>query len=324
MGKRLTRRNIVVGAGALLGVGAATTGLVYWKKLGPLPVRAEAPDLASARRDFRVPPQPGAPTLAIATGAGGAAALAERAVVALGGLGRFVARGDVVCVKPNIGWARTPGQAANTSPDVVAYLVRAALAAGAKRVVVTDRSCNDPVRSFEASGIAAAASDAGAEILVPGPEHFVERAVRGRILDSWPLLEPALSADKLINVPVAKNHGSAQLTAAMKNWFGVLGGERGRLHSELDVAIADIAAHVRPTLTVVDATTVMVKNGPRGGSLDDLVAKDTVLASLDEVAADAFAATLVGLEPSAVGYLALGEALGLGTRDWSSLGPVRV
>ena len=92
---------------------------------------------------------------------------------------RFVSRADVVLVKPNIGWDRTPEQAANTNPAVVAEVVRQCLNAGAKRVIVTDVSCNEARRCFERSGIAEAARRAGAELffpILPGSKTWTSRA----------------------------------------------------------------------------------------------------------------------------------------------------
>src|SRR3972149_4910761 len=71
---------------------------------------------------------------------------------ALGGIKTILSRGDVVVLKPNIGWDRTPEQAANTDPDVVVALAELCLSAGAKEVRVFDRTCNEPRRCYGNSG----------------------------------------------------------------------------------------------------------------------------------------------------------------------------
>jgi uncharacterized protein (DUF362 family) len=237
---------------------------------------------------------------------------------------RFVSNGDVVAVKPNIGWDRMPVHAANTNPLVVAEVVRLAFDAGARRVVVTDASCNEPNRCFQRSGIWRAAHDLGATVILPAAHRFREMRMKGDVLDLWPVYTPLVNADKVINVPVAKHHNLSKYTAAMKNWYGLLGGRRNRLHQSIDVSIADLATFMRPTLTVVDATRVLMRNGPQGGNIDDATDVHQVIASIDQVAADAYGCTLIGQKPENIRYLTLGNERGIGVMDWRSLPHVEV
>ena len=245
--------------------------------------------------------------------------LVRRAVDAMGGIGKFVSRGDVVVVKPNIGWDRMPIHAANTNPDVVGAVIRLAFEAGAKKVVVADGSCNDPNRCFQRSGIWRAAYELGADVVLPQEHRFRSMRLKGDVLDEWPIFTTLVDADKVINVPVAKHHNLAKFTAAMKNWYGVLGGRRNRLHQNIDVSIADLATFMRPTLVVMDAWRVLMRNGPQGGNIDDARDMHTVIASVDQVAADAFGCTLIGQKPRELPYLAMGEKRGLGTMRWENL-----
>jgi uncharacterized protein (DUF362 family) len=245
--------------------------------------------------------------------------LVARALGALGGMKRFVSRNDVVVVKPNIGWDRMPIHAANTNPQVVAAVVRAAYDAGAKRVVVADGSCNDPNRCFQRSGIWRSAYAAGAEVVLPAEHRYRTMRLRGDVLDEWPVFTTLVDADKVINVPVAKHHNLAKFTAAMKNWYGVLGGRRNRLHQNIDTSIADLATFMRPTLTIVDATRVLLRNGPQGGNIDDTRVMNTVIASIDQVAADAYACTLIGQHRDNLDYLKMAHKRGIGTMYWENL-----
>jgi uncharacterized protein (DUF362 family) len=245
--------------------------------------------------------------------------LVKRAVEALGGMGKFISRGDVVVIKPNIGWDRMPIHAANTNPDVVAAVIKLAYDAGAKKVVVADGSCNDPNRCFQRSGIWRAAYDVGAEIVLPQEHRYRSMRLKGDVLDEWPIFTTLVDADKVINVPVAKHHNLAKYTAAMKNWYGVLGGRRNRLHQSIDLSIADLATFMRPSLVVVDAWRVLVRNGPQGGNIDDAKDMHTVVATVDQVAADAFGCTLIGQKRENLPYLAMGEKRGLGTMRWENL-----
>jgi len=269
-------------------------------------------------RDFRISStEP--PVLAIAKSTNDPAELVRRAIGALGGMKQFISRGDIVAVKPNIGWDRMPVHAANTNPLVVAEVVKLAFEAGAKEVVVTDASCNEPNRCFQRSGIWRAAHALGATVILPSAHRFREMRLRGDVLDTWPVYLPFVNADKVINVPVAKQHNLSKYTGAMKNWYGVLGGRRNRLHQNIDVSIADLATFMRPTLTVLDATRVLLRNGPQGGNIDDAKDMNQVIASVDQVACDAYGATLIGEKPDNVHYLKLALERRIGNPDWRSL-----
>jgi uncharacterized protein (DUF362 family) len=323
---RVTRRDMLVRVGAATGVlaGTAALGRAVWDQGG---FGVETTGGSRQVRDYRLTRSHNETAqLAIARSPKelpGSATLAQdlvrRAMTALGGMSRFVSRGDVVVVKPNIGWDRMPIHAANTNPDVVGAVVQLAFEAGAKKVVVADGSCNDPNRCFQRSGIWRTSYALGAEVILPAEHRFRTMRLKGDVLDEWPIFTTLVDADKVINVPVAKHHNLAKFTAAMKNWYGVLGGRRNRLHQNIDTSIADLATFMRPTLTVIDATRVLVRNGPQGGNIDDTRVMNTVVASVDQVAADAFACTLIGQHRDNLPYLKMGHERGLGTMFWETL-----
>ena len=298
---------------ALTGVVLASASLGLGRLLyRPAGSDVQAPAEGRQVRDFRVQERALLPEVVVAKSSLDPEVLTRRAVTALGGMGRFISRGDIVAIKPNIGWDRTPAQAANTNPRVVAEVVRLCLEAGAHRVVVTDASCNEARRSFQRSGIWRAAHEAGAEVLLPAEHRFREMRIKGELLDRWPVYKPLIEADKLINVPIAKHHNLSSYTGAMKNWYGVLGGRRNRLHQNIHLSVADLATFMRPTLTVLDATRVLLRNGPQGGNLADARDLYQVVAGTDEIAIDTYGAGLIGVDASRVGYLLLGQARGLG------------
>jgi uncharacterized protein (DUF362 family) len=323
MGESVSRREAlkrILAASAALGAAGAIARLRFDRGGFDL----SSPGGERQVRSFGASAAPGARSLAIAKSSTDPAVLVRRAIDALGGMRRFVSNGDVVAVKPNIGWDRMPVHAANTNPLVVAEVVRLAFDAGARRVVVTDASCNEPNRCFQRSGIWRAAHDLGATVILPAAHRFREMRMKGDVLDLWPVYTPLVNADKVINVPVAKHHNLSKYTAAMKNWYGLLGGRRNRLHQSIDVSIADLATFMRPTLTVVDATRVLMRNGPQGGNIDDATDVHQVIASIDQVAADAYGCTLIGQRPENIQYLKLGSERGIGVMDWRSLPHVEV
>lgn len=247
------------------------------------------------------------------------AAITEQAVELLGGMKRFISRGDKVIIKPNIGWDRTPELAACTNPEVVRALVRMCFEAGAKEVIVTDNSTNAPQRCFLRSGIEAAAKAAGAKVLLPNPYRLRKTAIKGVWLKEWEVFTDYLEVDKIINVPIAKHHSLSRLTLGMKNWLGAIGGPRNQLHQRLDEAMVDLAAFFRPVLTVMDAYRILLRNGPQGGRLSDVKLQKMVIAGIDPVAIDSIAATFFDLKPEDLAYLPLAKERGLGEINFERL-----
>jgi len=238
--------------------------------------------------------------------------ITKEAVAALGGMKRFVRRGDKVLIKPNIGWDRTPEMAACTNPDVVKALVELAQEAGAKSVIVTDNTTNQAKRCYVRSGILDAARSAGASMPYVDETRVKRTALRGEWLKEWDVLLDVLEVDKIINVPIAKHHSLSRLTMGMKNWLGAIGGARNQLHQDLDRAMVDLAAFFRPALTVLDAYRILVRNGPQGGRVSDTKLVKTVVAGTDPVAVDAMGATFFEIRPQELLYLKLAQQRGLG------------
>lgn len=259
-------------------------------------------------------PAAGQPLLAVVEG-DSPAAITKEAVAALGGMKRFVSRGDRVVIKPNIGWDRTPEMAACTNPDVVRALIELTLEAGAKEAVVIDNSTNQARRCYVRSGIMEAAKQAGGKVLYPDENRVRKAALKGEWLKEWDIMLDVVEADKVINVPIAKHHSLSRLTMGMKNWLGAVAGARNQLHQKLDYAMVDLAAFFRPVLTVLDCYRILVRNGPQGGRLSDTKLTKTVLAGADPVAVDAYGATFFDMQPAELLYLRLAQERGLGIYD---------
>ena len=247
--------------------------------------------------------------------------MTKAALAALGGIERFVKSGDEVIVKPNICVDyHAPEYAATTNPTVVATLVALCLGAGARRVRVMDMPFGGtPESAYAVSGIEEAVIAAGGQMEVMSPVKFVKTSIpEGRDITSWTVYQDVLQADVLINVPIAKHHSLARLSLGGKNLLGVIT-KPNQMHRNLGQRTADLLSLVRPTLTVVDAVRVLVAHGPTGGNLSDVQQMDTVIASHDTVAADAFAATLFGMTGEGVPYVKAAADMGLGTLDLNSV-----
>jgi uncharacterized protein (DUF362 family) len=196
--------------------------------------------------------------------------------------------------------------------------------AGAKKVLVSDNPCNPAQLSFPRSRIQQAAEKAGAEVVFLDERKFKKMSINGAVLKEWQVYQDIIEADRLINVPIVKNHNLCLATLGMKNLMGVIGGPRNRLHQDLGGALVDLAIFLKPQLVVLDAIRVLTANGPVGGNLADVKRKDTLAAGIDQVAVDALGATLLGYKPDSISYIAQGNARGLGTIDFNSLSPKRI
>ncbi|HPN55335.1 MAG TPA: DUF362 domain-containing protein, partial [Candidatus Omnitrophota bacterium] len=229
---------------------------------------------------------------------------------------RFVKKGDVVVVKPNMAWDRTPRQAANTDPMVVAALVELCYKAGAKRVNVFDIPCNEDRPVYEHSGIAAAAKEKGAFVYFADHWNVVKAKFSyNSSMEGWPVLRDAVVCDTFINVPVLKHHGYTKLTLSMKNLMGVCSGKRGLIHLDIGTKLVDMTDFINPDLTVIDATRVLLRNGPSGGNESDVQAFNTVIAATDPTLADVYACSLVKIDPAEIPYLKAAMARGVGRSD---------
>jgi uncharacterized protein (DUF362 family) len=263
---------------------------------------------------------PGSTYLAAARG-DDPAEITRRAIQAIGGMERFVKKGQSVIIKPNICVAyHGPEYAATTNPQVVAALVTLCREAGASSVAVMDHPFGGTAeQAYKISQIGDAVKAAGGQMVVMSTIKFQDSKIpQGKNITKWPVFQDALKADVLIDVPIAKHHNLTRLTLAGKNLMG-LTENRGSLHANLGERLMDLYTLFRPKLIVVDAYRMLMNNGPTGGNLADVKLSKTVIASHDIVAADAYATTLFGLPADAISYVKVGAARELGTADLKSI-----
>jgi uncharacterized protein (DUF362 family) len=247
--------------------------------------------------------------------------MTRRAIAALGGLERFFQKGANVIIKPNICVAyHTYEYAATTNPWVVGALVKMCFEAGAKKVRVMDFPFGGTSEeAYQRSGIQEQVTLAGGEMVGMSRFKFQNVSIDSGVdLKEVSLYNEVLSADALINVPIAKHHSLARLTLGMKNLMGLIQ-DRPALHRNLGLRLADLASLIKPTLTVIDGVRILMDNGPTGGDLADVKQTNTVIASPDIVAADSYATSLFGLLPDDISYIKAGADLGLGSKDLHSL-----
>ncbi len=241
-----------------------------------------------------------------------------------GGIQRFVSKGDIVVLKPNLSWARRPEFAATTHPQVLQAVIELCQEAGAKRVRIADNTIHDARQCFALSGAGMIAKNTGSDLIYPRSSLMRDMKLKGNRLDIWPVFKPLIEADVLINLPIAKHHSLSGLTLGMKNWIGGVGGSRWSLHQDINQSIVDLANFFQPTVTLIDAIRIMTQNGPSGGSTSYVSVKNTLILSNDPVGADAKAALLFDRQPQDLGFIRLAQKHGLGTYDFSKLDQQKV
>jgi uncharacterized protein (DUF362 family) len=247
-------------------------------------------------------------------------AMFDRGIKSIGGAGRFVKPGQTVVIKPNISWDAPPDGAANTSPSLVADVVKHCRDAGAAKVIVMDHSIEYWENSLKNSGIYDAATAAGA-IYAPAERegYYQKTSVGGARLKEAEIHEAVLECDVLISLPVLKHHGGAGVSIASKNLMGCVWNRMAYHSGGLQTCIADFLRARKPDLNIVDADRVIVKNGPRGGSSSDVVVMNSLLISDDIVAIDTAASMMLGRKPGEIEHIRLAAEAGFGEMDLSKV-----
>ena len=267
----------------------------------------------------------GTPSL-VAVRQGTRVAMLDAALAALGGIGAFVKKGQSVVIKPNCAWDKTPEMSANTHPELVGYMVKLCLEAGASGVVVFDHACDAWQRVYRSSGIQEAVEKNGGKMLSGADESMYREHANpnARNLKSAKVHQAILDSDVYINMPVLKHHGGARMTACMKNAMGLVW-DRGFFHShDLHQCIADSVLLRKPDLNILDAYAPMLRNGPKGKDENDLIDTRALLAGTDIVAIDAAASKLLGNKDGEVRHIDLAAEMGLGQKDLSKVNIRRI
>jgi uncharacterized protein (DUF362 family) len=323
------RRKFLVQAGA---VAAATVGAGY-VSLAPArwPLSLRDPDgergkpvqptLRLPAGGFAVAPSTVLPYLGVAHGSR-VPAMVRAAVDAIGGIGRFVQRGDVVVIKPNVAFERPAVLGATTHPEVLTAIIHLVREAGAAEIRVADNPIESPQSCFVRTGIQQAAVSAGARVFLPSPGEFETLNVPGATwIEKWPFFwRPFQGATKVIGVAPVKDHNLCRASMTTKNWYGLLGGRRNQFHQDIHGIIADLALMLRPTFVLLDGTRVLFRSGPTGGSLSDVKVGQTIVASTDSLAADAYGWDhLLDRKSEALpAYFAKSAARKVGDPNWSA------
>ncbi|MEI6085891.1 MAG: DUF362 domain-containing protein [Verrucomicrobiota bacterium] len=315
-----TRREFLVRLGVTAAV--ATGAGFLWRALhDPTGERGKPQQPTLRLKSYSLPPPMGAKTLGIARGENHDAML-RMAIAAIGGIEHFIQKGDVVLIKPNVAFDRSPKLGATTNPELLAALIRLVRQAGAAEVRVADNPIESPESCFAKTGIAEAARGAGAKLYLPTPSSFEMLEVPGaKLIERWPFFyAPFRGVNKVIGVAPVKDHNLCHASMTTKNWYGLLGGRRNQFHQDIHNIVADLALMMKPTFVILDGTRVLMRSGPTGGDLSDVALGHTLVAATDSIAADAWGfSQLLGRSSDLPKYLFNARDRGLGNPDWKSV-----
>jgi len=239
-------------------------------------------------------------------------------MAALGGMGRFIQKGDVVMIKPNVAFDRPPALAATTHPDALRAVAKLCFEAGASKVIVADNPINSPTGCFFKSGLTSVASEMNLDLLYPETNSFSPLSLDGEILKEWTFFStPFKKATKVIGLAPCKDHNLCHASMTTKNWYGLLGGRRNQFHQHIHSIVSDFALMMKPTLVILDGINVLMSNGPTGGRLSDVKPMNTIVAGTDMVAVDAYGYShLLERDIAELTYLHKAQERGLGKLNW--------
>lgn len=313
----INRREFLLRAGAAgaLIAGGTLGGLALWQRKHYLPGFEAQTGLVLP--SYAVDAGKTLPSLAIAHGSDHDKTI-RAAIGALGGMERFIKKGDVVMIKPNVAFDRPPALAATTHPEALRALAKLVMEAGAAKVFIADNPINSPAGCFLKSGLRAVANDLNLDLFYPEANSFAPLQLKGEILKNWTFFhEPFKKATKVIGLAPCKDHNLCHASMTMKNWYGLLGGRRNQFHQHIHSIVSDFALMMKPTLVVLDGMEVLMRNGPTGGRLSDVKPMGTVVAGTDMVAVDSYGYThLLERDISELAYIHKAHDRGLGNKNW--------
>jgi uncharacterized protein (DUF362 family) len=313
----ISRREFIRRAGTTgaLIAGAAAAGYALWQPNHFVPGFEEQKGLQLP--SYKLAPNKLLPTMAIAHGTEHEKTV-RAALDAMGGIGRFVSRGDVVMIKPNVAFDRPPALAATTHPDALRAVAKLCREAGASKIIIADSPINSPAGCFLKSGLTAVASELNLDLIYPESNFFAPLEMNGEVLRHWTFFDaPFKKATKVIGLAPCKDHNLCHASMTMKNWYGLLGGRRNQFHQHIHSIVSDFALMMKPTLVVLDGMNVLMRNGPTGGRLSDVKPMGTVVAGTDMVAVDSYGYThLLERDIAELTYIHKANDRGLGNMNW--------
>ncbi len=315
--ERISRRDFLrrAGGAAAAIAGTSIAGYALWQRDHFVPGFEEKSGLSLP--SYALEPSKLLPTLSIAHGTDYERVI-RAAIDGLGGIGRFIQRGDTVVIKPNVAFDRPPALAATTHPDSLRALAKLVRAAQAGKIILADNPINSPAGCFLKSGLKAVADELDLDLIYPETNAFAPLEMNGEVLKHWTFFNaPFKRATKVIGLAPCKDHNLCHASMTMKNWYGLLGGRRNQFHQHIHSIVSDFALMMKPTFVVLDGMNVLMKNGPTGGRLSDVKKVGTVAVGTDMVAVDSYGYThMLERDIADLTYIHKAHERGLGNMHW--------
>ena len=314
---QIGRREFILrtGAAGALIAGSLIAGRKLWQPNHYLP--GFEPQKGLQLPNYKLADSKTLPSMAIAHGPDHEKTVGA-AIGALGGMSRFIEKGDVVMIKPNVAFDRPPALAATTHPDALRAVAKLVFAAGASKIIIADNPINSPTGCFLKSGLRQVADELNLDLLYPETNSFSPLQLDGEILKHWTFFhEPFKKTTKVIGLAPCKDHNLCHASMTTKNWYGLLGGRRNQFHQHIHSIVSDFPLMMKPTLVILDGMNVLMKNGPTGGRLSDVKPMNTVVAGTDMVAVDSYGYTnLLERDLAELTYIHKAHDRKLGNKNW--------
>ena len=222
----------------------------------------------------------------------------------MGGISQFASPGEQIVLKVNLLQASPPEKAVTTHPAVVAAVARMAKEQGTDVVIAdspgsgyryNEKTLDRVYRTCEMDIVA---EKIGA-VLSYDTTYEAVSFPEGKLVKRFEIIAPVLKADAVFNLCKLKTHALTGMTGAVKNLFGVIPGltkpgYHAKLHEKSHFAgmLLDLAAYVKPRLSLMDAVIGMEGEGPSAGKPRNI---GLLLAATNPLALDMVASEIIGL-----------------------------
>ncbi len=220
---------------------------------------------------------------------------------------------ETVLVKPNLITSHTFQTGITTDPIVVEAVIMKIMELDKKAIVVeTEGGITSPDEAIIETGMMDVIDRLGCEYINMGKlDEKVELEVeRPRALERFKVARIAVES-AIVTVPTMKTLHHVTITMGLKNMFGMLTTRNKYSMHKFGTSnfVYDICKTLPPTLSVIDGFYGKSGSGPWSGTA---VKMDTIIASVDPVAADATAARCIGIDPYTIDHVRWLHEAGMG------------
>lgn len=239
----------------------------------------------------------------------------ENSLQLLGGLNKFIKKGEKVLLKPNLLTSQKSELACTTHPEFIRAVIKIVRKAGVEPYLGDSPGYHPIQRVLSVSGIKKVCEEENVPV-VPFETPIEVKIPDGQFVKSLIIAKEVLNFDKIINLPKLKNHSLTQFTCATKNIYGVVPGLRKtQYHMRFPHAylflkmLIDLNRIIKPTLSIVDGVIGMEGEGPLGGIPKKV---GVIMAGVNSIAVDYVAAKIINYDPDQLLLIKIAKESGFG------------